>query len=130
MSDPTAITLTVDDRPTPLCDFCSSTEPTWLYPCADFDIDDLNGSDGDWLACAPCAAAVELGRTHGMVVLAQRVIDHVWPEGPPSAEDLLEIGLFLWRLHGGFFDHRTGPRRPIEPGDLGGHRAPTHTHRG
>lgn len=42
------------------CDFCSSKDVAWSYPCHDFMI--LNygiASDGPWAACEECHALIE-----------------------------------------------------------------------
>jgi hypothetical protein len=120
--EPVTIHITSDDRPSPLCDFCSSTEIAWRYPCASFDLPEpyRHGSAGDWAACDPCAILIERvrilpgGRPHAadLADLARRPIDRIYPDGPPSAQALLDLGSFLYHLHGGFFRHRTGPRIP------------------
>lgn len=48
----------------PICDFCSSLQPSVEYPCPDFTLPEnpTYRSEGAWLACAECAVLVDDGR--------------------------------------------------------------------
>lgn len=53
-----------------ICDFCSSPNPTWRYPCEDFEV--LSppfgvGSVGGWAACDECAAFIEKKDREGLL---------------------------------------------------------------
>lgn len=46
----------------PICDFCSTPDPAYAYPCNDLvvTIDSMDyGSTGAWLACAVCSALID-----------------------------------------------------------------------
>ena len=67
----------VSDKP--VCDFCSSPEPRWLFRCRNYVATDMlpnhgalppNESVGGWLACHKCAVYVQRNDWNG---LARRV---------------------------------------------------------
>jgi len=74
-----------------ICDFCSTPEVNWRYPCDNFTIFLIlqkgNGqtnrvswsSTGDWKACADCSHLIEAGDWDG---LAQRCVILRHPELP------------------------------------------------
>lgn len=46
------------------CDFCSSPEPHWMFPCRNYMIMDIGASPsaqsvGGWLSCHKCAIHVQ-----------------------------------------------------------------------
>lgn len=51
------------------CDFCSSPEPIWRFPCTDFEVAPKVISQSDWLACTECTALI---RADEWKKLAQR----------------------------------------------------------
>lgn len=67
-----------------ICDFCSPPQPSvWVYPCKTFEMPTLPGmttamggrialSDGDWGACAECAALIELADAIGLAKRCSR----------------------------------------------------------
>ena len=128
MTDPPRITINLhpDDLGGPGCDFCGGPNITWTYPCEAFDLPEpyRSGSSGDWAACDPCSAIIETvplpiagnpAAGSRLADLAQRSIDRIYPQGPPSAQELMSCGMFLYALHTGFFAHRKGPRVRDEP---------------
>ena len=45
-----------------VCDFCSGSDPIWVYPAREFAVTAYGwGSSGGWAACAPCADLIERG---------------------------------------------------------------------
>jgi hypothetical protein len=56
-----------------VCDFCSATDPVWVYPAREFAIMAYAwGSGGGWAACGLCADHVERGDWEA---LAERAVD-------------------------------------------------------
>lgn len=56
----------------PACDFCSTLNPTRVYPCTSFDIHAIVPmnpllSGTDWLACEECAALIDGDDREGLV---------------------------------------------------------------
>lgn len=92
---------------TPACDFCLDTRIVWEYPCERFTIDEISfGSDGEWCACARCSELIEDGL---LPLLTLRTVRSGLARGQEvDSTNIDNYGL----IQQGFFDHRTGPRRP------------------
>lgn len=115
---PTHVTVLVDGEDgetyeeslTPACDFCLDTRVVWDYPCERFSIEELDfGSDGEWCACERCSEYIEQGFLPLLTLRTVRSssfrgVQHDW-------RDIENYG----RIQQGFFDHRTGGRKPHVP---------------
>jgi len=44
-----------------ICDFCSSPNIIASYPCKDFTVGDVFGSEGGWTVCEDCMKLIETG---------------------------------------------------------------------
>ncbi|HEY2594419.1 MAG TPA: hypothetical protein VGK33_11005 [Chloroflexota bacterium] len=56
-----------------VCDFCSATNPFWVYPASEFAVTAYAwGSGGSWTSCALCADLIEGGE---WTALAERAVD-------------------------------------------------------
>ncbi len=57
-----------------ICDFCSGPNPNRTFTCQSFiyELCPLEGSQGDWMACDPCAAMIDADNWQG---LAERAAD-------------------------------------------------------
>jgi len=101
-----------------ICDFCTSSNATWLYPCESFkmaisemDPDSDHASAGDWFACDICAALIE---QNSRAVLGARALDAALVLHPEAKEHAVEIYRDVLTLHEQFFEHRTGSVRPLQ----------------
>lgn len=95
----------------PKCDFCSSTQPAWDFPCETFALANLQTrSQGNWLACDDCAELIVGERWRELAkeccektANGRMLIDLV---GMERAIDQ------AMRMHAGFRKYRSGePRR-------------------
>ncbi len=91
------------------CDFCSSPAPAWSYPARTFDAKaTVKGrSVGDWLACEVCHRLIEAGEREK---LACRIL--LCPTVKQYNLDHAHAIELARRLHGEFFEHRSGPAVP------------------
>jgi len=101
----------------PICDFCSSSDPPWLYPCRTFRITiGLPGERGesrdDWTACDECARLIEADDRKALSAraLAAQVARHPLLPQPGVYGDARSL---IDTLHRAFWEHRDGPRRRI-----------------
>jgi hypothetical protein len=92
---------------TPACDFCLDTRIAWEYPCEQFVIDEIGfGSNGEWAACERCSELIE---KRLLPLLTLRSVRSSIARGQKVDQTTIDnYGL----IQQGFFDHRTGPRRP------------------
>jgi hypothetical protein len=101
-----------------VCDFCSGSDPIWVYPAREFAVTAYGwGSSGGWAACAPCADLIERG---DWTALAERAVEANlqvrtasarWPEARALALEAAR------QLHALFGRARTGtPRQPLRLG--------------
>lgn len=111
-----------NEQPSCVCDFCSSEKVRWAYPAEDFLVGAIAavdpdtgkaievqpmGSKGPWAACDPCAECIE---RVDYDALKQRGFDAI------PVDEVIDVELartMLAGMHGGFRDHRTGPRTEI-----------------
>lgn len=101
-----------------VCDFCSSPDPVWTYPCRSFTLGVSNisgfaeqGSAGAWAACYPCSRLIEEGEDEDLSLRAisnQSELSSLLPR-----ETQLGLAADLRRIHDKFRQHRTGDRQPI-----------------
>lgn len=91
------------------CDFCSIDWPGFVLPVRDFQVPGHPNyaSDGDWAACATCAALIKANKWEE---LATRSI-----KTSPHAMSYAQIEL-LRDLHLTLRDNITGPIRPVSKG--------------
>lgn len=59
----------------PICDFCSTPNPTRHFICRDFPMDKSPGmpelrSLGEWIACSACGALIDAGNWNGLLMRA------------------------------------------------------------
>ena len=115
-----------------ICDFCSSPEIVWAYPCSNFGITAIMlkrdgegvhfpwASEGGWAACETCAAYIEAEDWDG---LAQHSVET--SPALVAMQDFLvegEIKKAILKLHAEF-RKRKGERVPSYPGDPDKHYA-------
>lgn len=87
----------------PVCDFCGDLGPTWDYPCARFELPDIEfGSMEGWAACNTCSALVEIGDWGAMLRRLGSVVE--------MSVTMQMRMLRIWRE---FTYHRLGPRVPF-----------------
>ena len=130
------------NRPTPpegerKCDFCSSHDPQWKYPCRDYvqtehmdavlikrDTGDLKResmsieahSQGAWAACPPCHALIERGDRERLARRsAKRLLKSVGTE-MARAWSLGNATEHVRRIHDAFWSNRLGAPERIENG--------------
>ena len=87
------------------CDFCSSPEIRWRYPCKSFVTPTLDAmSNGDWAACDDCRDLVESGKYHELAAKTVKT----WPHKLSDFQkrDVTEYVLSLQAL---FRAYRSGP---------------------
>lgn len=92
----------------PVCDFCSNKLPIWLYPTRDFEVprDSTAGSEGAWLACDSCHAAIEANDQDALAAhaLAVPIVKKIVRSA--GADRVLQR---LRELYAKFHAQRTGP---------------------
>jgi len=97
------------------CDFCSSKDIKWGYPCKSFRQASMTNAEGktvhldsitDWAACDECSALIEADDRMGLV---KRSFDSYPGEKFPTLEAVIAS------LHGNFFTLRSGPCYPDKP---------------
>ncbi len=98
------------------CDFCSSRQPTWEYPCRDFitmafvtnHATHTQGSKGEWLACDTCHELIERNARGELV---DRQIEMLGMPGDDDRRPFVR-GLLIAQL-GMFFAYRSGPAKHL-----------------
>lgn len=100
---------------TPVCDFCSTPNVSWMYPCKDFKAPVVPGllkwaSSSYWAACNQCHKAIQAGRRDD---LAYRSAKRAKRKGGTSLS-MLELKTHIRGLHDKFWANREG--EPIEIG--------------
>lgn len=102
-----------------ICDFCSSPDPQWDYPCRDFVQNEIielphqrfsieAHSDGEWAACPACHALIERGdRVRLAKRSAKRLLKRVDPE-IARVWSLKNATEHTRHIHDGFWRHREG----------------------
>jgi Zn-finger protein len=91
-----------------ICDFCASDDPTWEYPCLDFNIPEISStSAGSWLACHECQHVIEKEDVDAIVARALHGV-----MVPPQAE--VDVKQFLSILYDAFMRHRNGHPKRLE----------------
>lgn len=131
------ITMTTTPPDGPVCDFCSSPDVHWTYPCSDYAnkaeqatavgfqrdgslavesmvIDSF--SSGGWACCNACHALIERGRRDK---LARRSAKRLLRKNPDLPMSLSNATEHIRRLQDQFWSHREGPpvyheHRPTE----------------
>jgi len=93
-----------------LCDFCSTPEPAWAYPAADFQDSPISVSVGGWCACQMCHDLIESGCREGLVTRSFQ--KYLSKHGP--ALDSGGLMVALGEIQKDFFAHRTGPAIRME----------------
>lgn len=98
----------------PVCDFCSSEEPRYQEPCADFETDrgsisTLGGpyvanSISAWASCEVCHQLIAQGKWH---TLARRATDALCRKHPNAPRSYIAQG--VEHMHNGFRQHRLPP---------------------
>lgn len=97
------------------CDFCSSPNIKWAYPCRDFTIpENLAGSHGSFAACDECKALVESDNREALLNRSVNTIPF-FKQGhiPTGLKRLLKEE--IRRIHNSFFANRLGPVRTFYP---------------
>lgn len=99
----------------PKCDFCSSPNPTYAYPCENYrqDIPTVFGnidwgSIGHWAACDTCSEIIETGDA---MALAEHSFNSIPVEIPPHHTPIIRHRLEGLHLE---FMVRRSQRIPIE----------------
>lgn len=94
------------------CDFCSSPDVQWAYPCRDFQVDAPipgvpdQGSSGSWAACPVCHVLIERA---DRAKLARRSAKRLQRKYNIS----LKVAIATIRqMQDGFWSHREGPPVP------------------
>lgn len=89
------------------CDFCSNRPVAMRYPAASATMMHAPGftvvSDGDWAACATCAALVEADDREGLAVRTLRLL----------YAPLRQLPTVRRAQRQAFWEQRTGPGRPV-----------------
>ncbi len=87
------------------CDVCSTPNPTWEYPAADFMVLPISVSQGAWLCCDLCAALIERRDPEGLAVRAVDALIVSNPELGSQREWCLQMAR---QIHADFWENRTG----------------------
>lgn len=97
-----------------VCDFCGSLQPTWTYPCKDYEVFQgvkangeklVVGSLGHWAACALCHELVErVAKSE----LAARSVQSMVEMGKWREDDVAEWQERLQMVQDTFWWNRTG----------------------
>ncbi|HXB67291.1 MAG TPA: hypothetical protein VNY05_03560 [Candidatus Acidoferrales bacterium] len=102
--------------PQPVCDFCSTPSPAWIYPARSFLVarhDTLvDQSLGGWAACDTCHNLIEAGNSPGLLVRSVDTLLLAQPEMLPSYDWVLDQ---MKELHAQFSANRTGSPKPFAP---------------
>lgn len=100
-----------------LCDFCSSPVVAYSYPCRDFTIPGTPAASvGAWAACEACARLIDADQRDALALRACRLANRSLLFGYAPLSGLAgenELVACLRELHGWFFAHRTGEKRPV-----------------
>lgn len=114
------------------CDFCAWGDPIWKYPCKDFQSEEIKvqGPQGhntfvsldsykEWAACDDCSNLIE---QEDLTSLAARSFKSAIPDEPTrlSANQKAKLMNWIRDTHLQFMKNRTGPRLPLQTGDLEG----------
>lgn len=133
-------------KPGGMCDFCSVTAPSWLYPAGDVVSvlsvggvpDAVHDVSGPWMACDECHGLVQKGDREA---LARRGVEHIldvweremgsrWKNMPRDVRRRLKrrdgadfemLKRNIRSLHDGFFNARRGAPVAVRMDD-GAHR--------
>jgi len=97
-----------------ICDFCSSPEIRWRFPCESFEYPagpgfEKTGSHGDWAACQMCHNFIVSGDWDALAdhTLETLLVKH--PEFKMLTGDELQIvRRMMFQLHKRFKTHRMG----------------------
>jgi len=121
------------------CDFCTSPNTTWAYPCRDFKakpetatalIETADGlhttsavldlySGGGWAACPVCHLLIQSGSRDRLARRsAKKLVRAMATDGRMAAGalSLSQATAHTRRLHDQFWTNREGPPVPIDPG--------------
>ena len=93
-----------------VCDFCTGPDPTWEYPCQDFQSSPFATSLGSWAACEACALLIEAGdwdELRDRALAGAPKIPSIAPDDPRSLTIMAEI-------HQEFRANRNGERKRYE----------------
>lgn len=123
--------IETDQPATLVCDFCTTPNPTWLYPCVllnqagpdgeaitsemiavrgdEAQVISFREDNPDWYACQDCHDLIEAGE---QVKLAIRSIE-LYREGKPLAAHEQYIVNLVTQAHSRFWQTRNGPAQAV-----------------
>ena len=111
--DPEPVAPSPDIERVGICDFCSETQPAWIYMASNFEVhfDSMNTvetSVGAWAACERCHTLIEAENYRELCERALRRQLKLIPGGTPSAALMFKLRKYIKGLHLRFKDNRIG----------------------